>query len=260
MRSARALRHPVLPLVALAALLHGAVVAAADLVVMTSGAFTAAYESLSDGYARTTGDHFITATTTLGVGSESIPSRLAAGQIGDIVIVASDVLDDLMRRGLVVPGSRVDLARSSIAMAVRNGAPRPDISTVEGLKRTLIEAKSVAYSASVSGDYLAKELFPRLGIADAMKGKSQRIERERVGTVVARGDAEIGFQQLSELRPIAGVDIVGLLPADVQRVTVFSAGIGSTAKQPEAARAFLSFLTSPAAQPAIERTGLERIH
>jgi molybdate transport system substrate-binding protein len=227
---------------------------------MTSGSFTAAYESLSEGYARATGDHFITATTTIGVGNESIPNRLAAGQTGDIVIVASDVIDELLQRGLVISGSRVDLARSSIAMSVRKGAPRPDISSVEALKRTLIEAKSVAYSASVSGDYLIKELFPRLGIADAMKGKSQRIERERVGTVVARGDAEIGFQQLSELRPIAGIDIVGLLPADVQRVTVISAAIASTAKQPDAARAFLSFLISPAAQPAIEQTGLERIH
>jgi molybdate transport system substrate-binding protein len=241
-------------------LLSSSLLAADDIVVMTSGAFTAAYQSLSDTYARSTGDRFVTAATTMGVGSESIPNRLAAGETADIVIVASEALDDLMRRGSVVQGSRVDLARLSIAIAVRKGAPRPDIGSVEALTRVLLNAQSVAYSASVSGDYLVQELFPRLGIADAMRDKSHRIERERVGAVVARGEADIGFQQLSELRPIAGIDIVGLLPADVQRVSVFAAGIGSTAKHPDAARAFLSFLVSPAAQNTIEQTGLERIH
>jgi molybdate transport system substrate-binding protein len=124
-------------------------------------------------------------------------------------------------------------------MAVRAGAPKPDISSVEALKRTLLEAKSIAYSAQVSGVYLATELFPRLGIADQVRAKSLRIERERVGAVVARGDAEIGFQQVSELLPIAGIDYVGPLPAEVQRVTVFSAGIAVGAKSPEAARALI---------------------
>jgi molybdate transport system substrate-binding protein len=112
----------------------------------------------------------------------------------------------------------------------------------------------------VSGDYLVQELFPRLGIADAMRGKSQRIERERVGAVVARGEAEIGFQQLSELRPIAGIDIVGLLPPAAQKVTVFSAGVVRNAAHPDAARAFLAYLTSPNARLVIEQTGLEPLH
>jgi molybdate transport system substrate-binding protein len=226
---------------------------------MTSGAFTAAYLSLSETFAKSSGHTFVTATTTMGVGSESIPSRLAAGESVDIVIVASDALEQLTADGRIVRGSRLDLARSSIAMAVRKGAPRPDISSVEALKRTLLSAKSVAYSASVSGDYLVRELFPRLGIADQMRGKAQRIERERVGAVVARGDAEIGFQQVSELRPIPDIEIVGLLPGDTQRVTVFSAGIAESSKHPDAARAFLAFLVSPAAQQVIESTGLESL-
>jgi len=256
----RSWRRYLLSLITLATVLSALVAAAADIVVMTSGAFTAAYESLSETYAHTTGDRFVTATTTMGVGAESIPSRLAAGQAADIVIVASDALDDLVQQGSVMAGSRVDLARSSIAMAVKQGSVRPDISSVEGLTQTLLNAKSVAYSASVSGDYLVQELFPRLGIADAMRGKSRRIDRERVGAVVARGEIEIGFQQLSELRPIAGIDIVGLLPPAVQKVTVFSAGIARNAAHPEAARLFLAFLTSPAARSVIEQKGLEPLH
>ena len=156
-----------------------------------------------------------------------------------------------------MPGSRVDLVRSSIGVAVRAGAPKPDISSVEALKRTLLGAKSIAYSASASGVYLSQELFPRLGIADQIKAKCHRIANEPVGAVVARGDAEIGFQQISELLPVAGIDYVGPLPPDVQKVTVFSAGVAVGAKHPEAARALIKFLASPAVVPAITKSGLE---
>ena len=142
-------------------------------------------------------------------------------------------------------------------MAVRAGARKPDISTVEALKRTLLQAKSIAYSSSASGVYLSTELFPRLGIAGEIAGRTQRIESERVGTIVARGDAEIGFQQISELIPVPGIDYVGPLPPEVQRVTVFSAGVAAGAKAPDDARAFIRFLASPAAAPAITKSGME---
>jgi molybdate transport system substrate-binding protein len=129
---------------------------------------------------------------------------------------------------------------------------------VDALRRTLLAAKSIAYSASASGVYISNELFPRLGIADQVRGKSQRIESERVGTVVARGDAELGFQQISELLPIAGIDYVGPLPAEVQRVTIFSAGIASGSTQRDAARALIDFLASSRVTPAIRKSGLER--
>src|SRR5262245_2093609 len=234
-------------------------VLADDIVVMTSGAFTAAYLELIPAYTHSTGHKLVTATTTMGTGAESIPSRLQRGEAADVVIVAADALDELIKAGRVVAGSRVDLARSSIGMAVRAGAPKPDISSVEALKRTLLAAASVAYSASVSGDYLTNELFPRLGIADELKAKGRRIERERVGAVVARGDAEIGFQQISELRPVAGIVVVGPLPAEVQRVTVFAAGVAANTKHPDAARAFIQFLASPAAADVVLKSGLERI-
>ena len=142
-------------------------------------------------------------------------------------------------------------------MAIRAGAPKPDISSVEALTRALLQAKSIAYSAQASGVYLSTELFQRLGIADQLMGKSQRIERERVGAVVARGEAEIGFQQISELLPVAGIDYVGPLPAEVQRITVFSAGVAADTKSPEAARALIRFFMSPEAARVMTKSGLE---
>jgi molybdate transport system substrate-binding protein len=228
-----------------------------DLKVMTSGAFTAAYLELIPELERVTREKIITAATSMGTGADSIASRLQRGEPIDVVIVAAAALDDLIKGGTVVKGSRVDLARSAIGVAVRAGAPTPDISSVDALKRALLQAKSIAYSASVSGDYVSTELFQRLGIAAEMKGKSRRIEGERVAAVVARGDAELGFQQISELLPVAGITYLGPLPDDVQRVTVFSAGIAASAKSPDAAKALIAFLASAAAVPAITKTGLE---
>jgi len=230
---------------------------AEDVIVMTSGAFTAAYLELGPTCERSTKNRFITAATTMGTGATAIPARLARGEAADVVIVAADALDDLIRRRLVAAGSRVDLARSNIGMAVRSGSPKPDISTIEGLTRALLQARSVAYSASVSGDYLVQELFPRLGVAEQLKSKSRRIEGERVGAVVARGDAEIGFQQISELLPIPGIDIVGPLPAAAQRVTTFAAGVAAHSQHVDAARALVTCLASPIAADVITKSGME---
>ena len=228
--------------------------------VMSSGGFTAAYRDLTPEFERATQNKVVTAYgASMGGAPDSIPSRLQRGEPADVVILAAPALDELIKQGKVVAGSRVDLARSIIGMAVRAGAPKPDISSVDALKRTLLQAKSIAYSASASGVYLSTELFPRLGIADQIKGKSKRIESERVGTVVARGDAEIGFQQVSELLPIPGIDYVGPLPPEVQQVTIFSAGVAVGAREPEAGRALIKFLASPAAVPAITKSGLEPV-
>jgi molybdate transport system substrate-binding protein len=232
----------------------------AEVNVMSSGGFTAAYRDLTPEFERATQNKVVTAYgASMGGAPDSIPSRLQRGEPADVVILAAPALDELIKQGKVVAGSRVDLARSIIGMAVRAGAPKPDISSVDALKRTLLQAKSIAYSASASGVYLSTELFPRLGIADQIKGKSKRIESERVGTVVARGDAEIGFQQVSELLPIPGIDYVGPLPPEVQQVTIFSAGVAVGAREPEAGRALIKFLASPAAVPAITKSGLEPV-
>jgi molybdate transport system substrate-binding protein len=234
--------------------------AGADLHVMTSGGFTAAYNELRPGFERASGSTVKTAYgASMGNASDSIPSRLARNEPADVVILARPALDALVAAGKVVPGSQVDLVRSSIGFAVRKGAPKPDIGSVEALKRTLLAAPSIAYSASASGTYYETELLKKLGIEDQVKPKSKRILSERVGTVVARGDAALGLQQVSELLPIAGIDYIGPLPAEVQRVTVFSAGIATASAQPEAARQLIRYLQAPAAAPVIAKTGLEPI-
>ena len=230
-----------------------------DIIVMTSGAFTAAYLELIPQLELTTKKKIVTAATSIGAGSNSIPSRLQRGEAVDVVIVADAVLVELIKDGNVLAESRTPLARSAIGMAVRAGAPKPDISSVEALKRTLLQAKTIAYSVSVSGRYISTELLQRLGIADQVIGKCRRIEGERVGAVVARGNAEIGFQQISELLPVPGIEYVGPLPPEVQRVSLFSAGVAVAARDSDAARALIKFLASPEAIHAIKKSGLEPI-
>jgi len=230
-----------------------------DIIVMTSGAFTAAYLELIPQLELVTKKKIVTAATSIGTGASSIPSRLQRGEPVDVVIVADTVLVELIKDGTVLAESRTALARSAIGMAVRAGAPKPDISSVDALKRTLLQAKSIAYSASVSGHYISTELFQRLGIAEQTASKSRRIEGERVGAVVARGEAEIGFQQISELFPVPGIEYVGPLPPEVQRVSVFSAGVAVGTRDSDAAHAVIRFLASPEAAHAITKSGLEPI-
>jgi molybdate transport system substrate-binding protein len=245
------------PFVLLVCLLLQAQTRPAEIVVMTSGTFTAAHLELAPDFERSATAKVTTAATAMGVGADSIPNRLKRGDVADVVIVNADALESLIKDGLVIAGSRVDLGRSRIGMAVRAGAPKPDISSVDGLKRVLLAAKSVAVSSSVSGDYFTKELFPKLGIAEQMAAKTRRSGNERVGALLARGVAEIGFQQMSELLPEKGIDVVGPLPADVQRVTIFAAGVVARSTRPEIARAYIRFLASTAASAAVARTGLE---
>ena len=228
--------------------------------VMTSGAFTAAYLELIPKLEILTKKKLVTAATSIGTGENSIPNRLRRGEPVDVVIVADGVLVGFIKDGLIMAESYTPVARSAIAVAVRAGAPKPDIATAEGLKRTLLQAKSIAYSASVSGDYVSTELFQRLGIADLVLGKSRRIEGgERVGAVIARGEAEIGFQQLSELLPVPGIAHITPLPPEVQKISVFSAGIARSTRNEDSARAVIRLLVSSEAAGAITASGLEPI-
>lgn len=232
----------------------------AEIRVMISGGFSAAYGHLTPDFERVTGNKVVTVYgPSMGETLEAIPTRIKRGEPVDVLIMVGSALSALIDQGKAVAESRVDLARSSIGMAVRAGALKPDISSVNALRRTLLEAKSIAYSDSASGVYISTELFQRLGIAREVAGKSTMIPGEPVGAVVARGEAEIGFQQISELRPIAGIELVGPLPAEVQRITVYSAAVAASAREPEAAKALIAFLASPSAARAIENTGLEPI-
>src|SRR5262245_22625633 len=199
-----------------------------EIKVMTSGAFTEAYQQLVQQFQKTTRHTVLTTFgASMGGAEDSIPVRLGRGEPVDVVIVIESAFEPLIKAGHIVPGSRVQLARSVIGAAVRKGAPKPDISSVAALRHTLLQAKSIAYSASASGTYISTEMFARLGIADQVKDKARRIESERVGSVVARGDAEIGFQQVSELLPIEGIDYLGPIPSEVQQVSIVTAAIAT---------------------------------
>ena len=244
-----------------AALSVAAAASAQEVRVVTSGAFTEAYKQLVPQFDRESHIHVVSAFgASMGTTPDAIPNRLNRGEPIDVIILAAPALDELIKQGKIEPGSRADLVRSLIAMAVRSGAPRPDISTVDALKRTLLQAKSIGSSDSASGVYLRTVLFPRLGIADQIKSKSKVVEAfERVGDAVARGDVEVGFQQVSELKPVPGITIVGPLPEGAQQVTIFSAAIVKGAKNAEAGKRLIAFLSSPAVASTVAQTGLDPV-
>jgi molybdate transport system substrate-binding protein len=242
------------------ALLLAGAASAAEVRVMISGGLTAAYNVLVPEFERTTGHKVLTAYgPSMGTTINAIPIRLQRGEGTDVVIMVGYALGDLIKQGKVIADSRVDLAKVLIGVAVKSGAPKPDIGSADALKRALLASKSIVYSDSASGVYVSTELFQRLGIADAVKDKARKIPAEPVARVVARGEAEIGFQAISEMLPVPGVDIVGLLPPEVQKITVFSAGITTIAREPEAGKALIGFLGSPAASAAIIKSGMEPI-
>ncbi len=226
---------------------------AAEIKVLASGATKEACLDLIPAFEKSSG-HKIVATWA---GTVDIKKHMAAGDVYDIVIVAAPEIDAFIKQGKIVEGSRANLMTSSVGVAVRAGAPKPDIGSSEALKKTLLAAKSIGYSSGPSGVYMAS-LFDRMGIADQVKPKLRQVPPgERIGTVIAKGEAEIGFQQVSELIHEPGIDYLGPLPADVNKVTVFAAGIHSGARDTAAAKALIQYLTSPAAAPAIKHHGME---
>ncbi|WP_239008129.1 substrate-binding domain-containing protein [Burkholderia anthina] len=233
---------------------------AAELRVMISGGFTAAYKQLGPRFSASSGDTLDTISgPSMGESKEAIPNRLARGEQADVLIMVGYALDRLIKEGKVIPASRVELADSRIGMVVRAGAPAPDISTVDKLKDVLLHAKSVAYSDSASGVYIEKEMFRKLGVEDQVKPKASMVPRIPVASVVANGDYELGFQQVSELLPVAGITYAGKVPESVQSVTRFAGGIPVGAAHPDDARKLLDYLASPQAQPVVHATGLDSV-
>jgi molybdate transport system substrate-binding protein len=234
---------------------------AADVHVMISAGFYNVYSELGPAFERASGHHLVTTRgPSMGDSPESIPTRLARGEAADVVILDGGAADALGKRGLLHSDSKIELARSLIGMVVPAGAAKPDISSVEAFRSTLLAARSIAYSDSGSGTYLSTTLFPRLGVADQIAGKSRKVRGppsgEPVASVVARGEAEIGFQQVSELIHVPGVAFVGTLPAEVQPIFSFAGALTSTVQQPEAASALIRFLASPEAATVISNAGL----
>ncbi len=208
---------------------------------------------LTDAYTRQTGQ----TVAIESVGGVDAARRVQEGEAFDVVVLAADAIEKLAAVGRVDPASRIDLARSSVAIAVAAGAPRPDIASEAAVRDAVLHARTIGYSTGPSGVYLVR-LFQQWGIADAIASRIvQAPPGIPVGTLVARGDVELGFQQLCELMHVPGVDVVGLLPAEIQVVTVFSAAICAASGRVEAAGKLLSFLASPQADATKRRHGME---
>jgi molybdate transport system substrate-binding protein len=239
-------------LVAAALFLPG-LAGAAEIKVLSTQATQEAYLELVAQFEKASGHK----VTTIFTGTVNVQKRLADGEPYDMIIMAGPAIDDQIKLGKAVAGSRVDFAQSGTGLAVRKGAPKPDIGAPDALKRTLLAAKSIGYSTGPSGLYMLG-VFEKMGIADQVKSKlKQTPSGVFVGTLIANGDAEIGFQQISELVHFAGIDYVGPLPGSLQRMTMFSTSIHSGAKQADAAKALVKFITAPSAAPVIRKHGLE---
>ena len=224
----------------------------ADIRVMATAGFKEAYLELVPQFERATGHKVITSW----VPTVQVIGRLKDGAAADIVIMPVAGIDELIGLGLIARGSRADLAKSGVGVAVRAGAPKPDISSAEALKRTLLAAQSIVYSTGPSGVYIA-ELIQRMGIAEELRAKLKQTQGEPTGAVVARGEGEIAFQQVCELLPVPGIDFLGPLPTEIQKITVFAAGLHVAAREAQAAQALLKFLTAPAAVRVLRTKGME---
>ncbi len=241
-------------IVATGALLLSGIASAADIKVLSTQATEEAYKELLPQFEKTSGHK----VSTLFTGTLDVNKRLAAGETYDLIIMSAASIDEHIKGGKIEAGSRVDLAKSGIGAAVKKGARKPDIRTVDALKDTMLAVKSIGYSTGPSGIYMVN-LFQRLGIADAVKDKlKQTPTGVFVGNIIASGEAEIGFQQVSELLHFPGVDYISGLPLEVQHYTTFSAGIQVGAKEVEPAKALVKFLIAPTATPAFKKRGMER--
>jgi molybdate transport system substrate-binding protein len=243
-------------ILAIGAILLLPAVSLAQVKVIISGGFRAVYQDVLPEFERTTGIQVTTTTgQSLGSSPTSIRARLRKGDLADVVILSREGLEELIEEGRIAAGTDTDLARTPLGVAVRTGAPKPDISTVEAFKQMLLQAKSVTFTSSTSGVYLQTELFPRLGIADQLKPKSTTVGV----TSVAKGEAEIAIQPSSELIPIPGVDFVGTIPAEIQKVNTYAAAVVAGSKEMEASKRLIAFLASEAAAAAIQKNGMDPV-
>ncbi len=226
---------------------------AAEIKVIGSPGLKEPYTLLVPGFEKASGHKVV----TIWGGVNDVARRVGAGETADLVLLPAAQIEDLLKQGKLVAGSRVDIAKSGVGVAIRAGAPKIDIGSAEGLRKALLAAKSIAYSAGPSGIHIAG-LIQKWGIAGEVKSKIVPASTGTpIGEVVARGDAEIGFQQVSELLSVKGIDYLGPLPAEIQEITVFAAGLHKAAAAPDAAKALVKFLTAPEAVPVIRKTGME---
>ncbi len=232
-------------------------VSASELKVLTAGAFKQVVDALVPDFERQTGNKVTVDNGTTG----ELIKRIAAGETFDVLVVTPAAIDEMIASGKLVPGSRVILASVGVGVVVKEGAPKPDIGTVEDFKNTLLGAKSVAYvdpaSGGSSGIYVEK-LLVKLGIADQIKPKTKLKQGGRVADLIASGEAELGIHQISEIVPVKGVTLVGPLPKEIQSTTTYAAGLSATAKDKAAADALIKYLSGPAAAAVLQSKGMDK--
>jgi len=229
---------------------------AAEVKILTAGAMKAVVLELVPQFEKETGHKAVVDNDTAG----GLAKRIEGGEAFDVAVITPGVLNDLASKKKVAADSRANVARVGVGVVVKEGAPSPDISSVDAFKRALLTAKSVAYidpaSGGSSGIYLAG-LFDKLGIADEIKPKAKLKKGGYVAELIANGEAELGLHQISEILPVKGVKLVGPLPAEIQNYTTYTAAVGADAKQPDAARALIKLLTGPAAESVLKARGME---
>jgi molybdate transport system substrate-binding protein len=229
---------------------------AAEIKVLTAGAFKQVLLALVPAYEKQTGNKVTVENDTVG----AVVKRIKGGDTFDVVIVSPAAVDDLAKDGKVVAGSRSDLAKVGVGIVVKDGAARPDISSVDAFKRALIAAKSVAYIDPASGGssgIFVDRLLDKLGIAGDVKPKAKLIPGGAVADHIADGEAEIGVHQISEILPVKGVTLVGPLPTEIQNYTVYAAGLGAQSKESDAAKALIKVLSGPDAAAVFKSKGME---
>ena len=233
-----------------------AVADAAEVKVLTSVALTSALNELAPKFEQATGNKLEISYSLIA----DIKKRILAGETADVIILSRPVMEELQKLDKFAPGSVANIAGTPVALAVGAGAPKPDISTVDALKQTLLAAKSIVYAdpakGGASGVYFAK-VVDRLGIADQLKSKTILVPGAQAADLVAKGDAEIGVGQTSEIVPVAGAQVLGPLPGEFASTTLFTAGIGADTKAPEAAKSLIQFLTGPVAAPVFSAKGFQ---
>ena len=237
-------------------MMDGAAVQAAEIKVLTSVALTSALDELTPQFERATGNKL-----NIGYGLISdIKKRIVAGETADVIILSRPAMDDLQKQDKIAPGSIADIVETPVAVAVRAGAPKPDISSADALKRSLLAAKSIVYAdpakGGASGVHFA-HVVEQLGIAEQLKARTILVPGAQAADVVARGEAEIGVGQASEIVPVSGAQLVGPLPGELGSVTKFTAGIGAGSKAAEAGKSLIQFLRGPAAAPVFKSKGLQ---
>jgi len=236
----------------------GAAIAAhgAELKVMSTVALTPTLEELTPKYENSSGNRLTIVYSTIA----ELKKRIEAGETADVMILSRPALEDLQTKGQVSPGSIANVGSSYVAIGIRAGAPKPDISTAEKLKEALLATKSISYAdpakGGASGVYFAK-VIDRLGIADQMKSKTVLVPGAQAGELVAKGEVEMGVAQASEIAAVPGAQVVGPLPGDLNSAIIFAVGIGSASKDPGAAKSLIELLTGPTGAAVLKSKGMD---